>query len=323
MEIVQGVHKIPGSFWSALYLIESRDSLALVDSGSPGDGRRIEEYLRSIGRDVKDIEYILVTHSHPDHTGSAFALAEKSGARVAAHRLDSKVHPDGEVSLSYMGVFTSVRLPIPYLRFTEVTDLVSDGDVLPIGDGVRVIHTPGHTPGSLCFMDGGRKLLFSGDTLFSDGDRVSRSVPFPRLRWRGLPPLAQQAGQRGVRYVVRRPRKTACGGSNSRSEVVTQDQPRPAHVGHVLQKHAKATLEGMDSKRRVRVSSGRLYLHAHPHEPRQHSDGSVADGSARRRRQFERLQIPGAVEPALIGMFRRHSHDQLVQAPVRADHDAA
>ena len=179
MEIVQGVHKIPGSFWSALYLIESRDSLALVDSGSPGDGRRIEEYLRSIGRDVKDIEYILVTHSHPDHTGSAFALAEKSGARVAAHRLDSKVHPDGEVSLSYMGVFTSVRLPIPYLRFTEVTDLVSDGDVLPIGDGVRVIHTPGHTPGSLCFMDGGRKLLFSGDTLFSDGDRVSRSVPFP------------------------------------------------------------------------------------------------------------------------------------------------
>ncbi len=179
MEIVQGVHKIPGSFWSALYLIESRDSLALVDAGSPGDGRRIEEYLRSIGRDIKDIEYILVTHSHPDHTGSAFALAEKSGARVAAHRLDSKVHPDGEVSLSYMGVFTSVRLPIPYLRFTEVTDLVSDGDVLPIGDGVRVIHTPGHTPGSLCFMDGGRKLLFSGDTLFSDGDRVSRSVPFP------------------------------------------------------------------------------------------------------------------------------------------------
>ncbi len=85
MEIVQGVHKIPGSFWSALYLIESRDSLALIDSGSPGDGRRIEEYLRSIGRDVKDIEYILVTHSHPDHTGSAFALAEKTG--VSHNRL--------------------------------------------------------------------------------------------------------------------------------------------------------------------------------------------------------------------------------------------
>ena len=85
MEIVQGVHKIPGSFWSALYLIESRDSLALVDSGSTGDGRRIEEYLRSIGRDVKDIEYILVTHSHPDHTGSAFALAEKTG--VSHNRL--------------------------------------------------------------------------------------------------------------------------------------------------------------------------------------------------------------------------------------------
>ena len=46
MEIVQGVHKIPGTFWSALYLIEGKDSLALVDSGSPGDGRKVEEYLR-------------------------------------------------------------------------------------------------------------------------------------------------------------------------------------------------------------------------------------------------------------------------------------
>ena len=179
MEIVKGVHKVPGSFWSALYVIEGKDSLTLVDSGSPSDGKRVEGYVNSIGRRLDDIEYILVTHSHPDHTGSVFTLAEKSGARVAAHRLDSKVHPDGDVSLSYMGVFTSVRLPIPYLRFTEVTDLVGDGDVLPIGDGVRVIHTPGHTPGSLCFMDEGRRLLFSGDTLFSDGDGVSRSVPFP------------------------------------------------------------------------------------------------------------------------------------------------
>ena len=179
MEIVPGVHKIPGSFWSSLYLIENEDSLALVDSGSPGDGKRVQKYVRSIGRDIAEIEYILVTHSHPDHTGSAFSVARNAGARIAAHRLDSKVHRGGEVSLSYMGVFTSVRLPIPYLRFTEVTDLVGDGDVLPIGDGVRVIHTPGHTPGSLCFLDEGRRLLFSGDTLFSDGHFLSRSVPFP------------------------------------------------------------------------------------------------------------------------------------------------
>ena len=256
MEIVKGVHKIPGTFWSALYLIEGKDSLALVDSGSPGDARRVEKYVRSIGREITDIEYILVTHSHPDHTGSAFAIAEKSGARVAAHPLDSKVHSDGEVSLSYMGVFTSVRLPIPYLRFTPVTDLVSDGDVLPIGDGVRVIHTPGHTPGSLCFLDEGRRLLFSGDTLFSDGEGVSRSVPFPGLRRRGVPQLDQQAGQRELRHAVRGTRESPRGRGDLRSADAAEDEPGPADVGHVLQERAEAALEGLDAEGGVRVRRG-------------------------------------------------------------------
>ena len=207
MEFVPGVHKIPGVLWSCVYLIEGRDSLTLVDSGTPGSGRNVNRYLRSIGRDAADIEYILMTHSHPDHTAAAFGIAKRTGAKIVAHPLDSKVHSNGEVSLSYMGVFTSVRLPIPFLRFTAVAQLVDDGDVLPIGDGMRVLHTPGHTPGSLCYLDESRSLIFTGDTLFSDGNRISRSVPFPGSSF--------DRYRESVHRLADIPIETLCGGHGS------------------------------------------------------------------------------------------------------------
>ncbi len=179
MEFLPGVHKIPGTRWSRVYLIAGRDSLALVDSGLPGNGGRVDNYIRSIGRDPADIEYVLITHSHPDHTAAALGIARRTGAKIVAHPRDTRTHSKGDVSLSYMGVFTSVRLPIPFLRFTPVGQSVVDGDVLPIGNGIRVLHTPGHTRGSVCYFDESRSVIFTGDTLFSDGQRVSRSVPFP------------------------------------------------------------------------------------------------------------------------------------------------
>lgn len=177
MEILPGIHALPGVVWSKAYLIEG-ETLALVDSGLPWNGGHILKYIRKIGRKPEELSHLLVTHAHPDHTGSASRVARKTGAQVVAHGADTK-HRGNSASLSYLGVFGSLPLPVPFFERTPVATLVDEGDVLPIAGGVRVIHTPGHTSGSVCFLEEGTKTLFSGDTIFSDGQRISRSVPFP------------------------------------------------------------------------------------------------------------------------------------------------
>ena len=178
MEVVPGVHQIPDTRWSRVYLIED-ERLTLVDAGLPWGVKKIVDYIRSIGRHEEEVDTVLMTHSHPDHSGGAPPIRRLTGAGVLAHAQDTKSDDRKGDSLSYMGIFGSTGLPLPFLQRTPVEQIVEDGEILPIQGGVRVIHTPGHTPGSVCYFleDGG--VLFSGDTLFSNGNAVSRSIPFP------------------------------------------------------------------------------------------------------------------------------------------------
>ena len=177
LEIVDGVHAIPGISWSRAYLIED-ETLALVDAGLPWNVGAVLRYVESIGRKPEEVSSILITHSHPDHTSGVPGIVKRTHAGVLAHANDTKARRGAEVSFSYMGVFSGLRLPLPFLERIPTTAL-SDGDVLPLLGGIRVIHTPGHTPGSVCYLVESRGLLFSGDTVFSDGASVSRSIAFP------------------------------------------------------------------------------------------------------------------------------------------------
>lgn len=179
MEIVPGVHIVPGTRLSRIYLIEDKDALTLIDAGLPGSARRVFEYIERIGRRREELACILMTHNHPDHAGGAPKICDAGGAQISAHPHDAPARRDGERSLAYMGVFNALDLPLPFLRRAPVSRLIADDDVIPIAGGLRVVHTPGHTPGSVCFLLQEHSLLFSGDTIFSDGKVVSRSVPFP------------------------------------------------------------------------------------------------------------------------------------------------
>jgi len=104
------------------------------------------------------IEKILLTHSHWDHIADVHALKEKTGAFLCVHPLDAKnVEAPGSDGLP-------LYFPIAPARPDH---LLRDGEIVTVGSlHLEVIHTPGHTPGGVCFYLAGQSILFAGDTLF-------------------------------------------------------------------------------------------------------------------------------------------------------------
>ncbi|MBQ8028873.1 MAG: MBL fold metallo-hydrolase [Clostridia bacterium] len=107
---------------------------------------------------VSKLDYILLTHGHFDHISGIMPLKKRYGGKIVIHEKDERCFQNSEYSLlSQFGV--SVELP-------EKADIVvTDGSVLPFGeDEIKVIHTPGHTAGSVCYLL--NRFLIAGDTLF-------------------------------------------------------------------------------------------------------------------------------------------------------------
>ncbi len=145
----------------------------------PWSAARVFKYIQSIGRHPRELRRILMTHNHPDHTGGAPAIISRSNADVTAHYEDTHPLRGDAHTLGYMGVFISLEVPLPFLKRVSVNHIVYEDAVIPAAGGIRVLHTPGHTPGSVCYLLEREGLLFSGDTIFSGHGRVSRSMPFP------------------------------------------------------------------------------------------------------------------------------------------------
>jgi len=138
------------------------DGLTLLDTGLPGSRQTIARGLAAIGRSIDEIGRIVCTHAHPDHAGGARELA--------GDRLEVFMHPADIAAIS-AGAVQSLSRPsraglLAYATPTP-TRLVplEDGVVLPILGGLRVIHTPGHTPGSICLYAERDRILFVGDAL--------------------------------------------------------------------------------------------------------------------------------------------------------------
>jgi glyoxylase-like metal-dependent hydrolase (beta-lactamase superfamily II) len=135
---------------------ETRKAL-VVDPG--GDAERIAEVLDRHGLTPVAL---LHTHAHFDHVLGAPELKARYGADILLHAGDLSLYENVPMQGSFFGF--SLSAPPPVDR------AVADGERLAVGEqSGEVIHTPGHTPGSLCFHLGGQKLLLTGDTLFAGG----------------------------------------------------------------------------------------------------------------------------------------------------------
>lgn len=143
-----------GSMGANCYFIydENSQKAAIVDPG--GNASWIYRWVKEKGLKV---EYILLTHGHGDHIGAVEELKELLEAKVGIHQGDADMllSPDKNLS-KFMGKSVSVEADL----------MLEDGQILKIGDKkIQVLATPGHSPGSVCFViDEG---ILSGDTLFA------------------------------------------------------------------------------------------------------------------------------------------------------------
>lgn len=138
------------------YLLVDREAgeAIVVDPGTSSEGE-LEPLLREAERLGAEVKLIINTHGHPDHVAGNSRLKELTGARVLIHEADASM-------------LLRPPWPWPGLRPMRPDGLLADGDEVRVGEvRFRVLHTPGHTRGSICLYCPGERLLLSGDTLFA------------------------------------------------------------------------------------------------------------------------------------------------------------
>ncbi len=140
---------------SYIILDEETSAAALIDPGDEAD-----KLLCALESKGAKLEYIILTHSHFDHILALSEVKEKTGVPILVHKDDAPMLIDG--SLNLVSRFSSGTISFP-----PADRLLNDGDVITLGKGeLKVIHTPGHTLGSICLTVGDD--LISGDTLFRE-----------------------------------------------------------------------------------------------------------------------------------------------------------
>jgi glyoxylase-like metal-dependent hydrolase (beta-lactamase superfamily II) len=172
------------------YLIEDGQKLLLIDAGTPGDWSLLLRTIEQLGRRLSDVDAVLITHAHSDHTGFAERARTSAGARILIHQADLALargakpgKNDGRIlpylrrAELYRTVFSLLRRG--GVRIVPIRELSSfaDGELLDVPGRPRVLHAPGHTPGSAALQLESRGVLFTGDALVTRNPLTGRVGP--------------------------------------------------------------------------------------------------------------------------------------------------
>ena len=217
IQIAPDLYQLPLTGTGVFLAME--DQITVIDAGFKGSGRRIIKYLDQQGRCPSEVTRIIATHYHTDHIGGMGELKAATGAAVAAHASEIPFLQTGDPLPSPFHDPRLAKLTAPLVHLSEppafvVDAALTDGDQLGDFGNIEVVHTPGHTPGSISLYFRQQGALIVGDALEFRGGKLGlpsrlftndmeqakqsirrlASLDFEVLCFSHFPPLTKDAG---------------------------------------------------------------------------------------------------------------------------------
>jgi hydroxyacylglutathione hydrolase len=156
-------------FGQTLHQSGTGQNIYLIDSGVAGSQKIIYEYIKSQGRKPEEIAALILTHSHPDHIGSAKSIKQAAHCKLYVHEAEAAWIEDTQKQ--------SKDRPVPGFSSlvegsVQVDEFLPDGSLLELEQSIslKIIHTPGHSKGSVSIFYENESALFTGDSLIVPGD---------------------------------------------------------------------------------------------------------------------------------------------------------
>src|SRR5215469_242492 len=189
MQISKGLYRV-GSPIVNSYLIVGQDGVTVIDAGLPGYWTLLLAELAAIGKSLGDVRALILTHGDTDHIGFAARLHRQAGVAAFIHGADvgraqlTVRKPNsgwGPVKIGPLAGFLWYSARRGGLRPRPATGLqaIADGEVLDVPGSPRIIHTPGHTPGSVSVHVAAVDALFAGDEMTTRNVLTGATGPKP------------------------------------------------------------------------------------------------------------------------------------------------
>lgn len=150
MQVMDGVIFVPGVGFNSNVYIVGKEEIGIIDSGASANYvSHVLDKMKEFKLQPENVKKLILTHIHPDHTGGVRGMVEAFNPTIYMHTDDAVVYVQ---------------------KFADRMQLFTGGETLKIDTFTfQIIHTPGHSPGGICLYEAKKKLLFSGDTIFSYG----------------------------------------------------------------------------------------------------------------------------------------------------------
>jgi glyoxylase-like metal-dependent hydrolase (beta-lactamase superfamily II) len=189
MHIADGIERLTQGV-SNFYVVEEGGRVVIVDAGTPSDWPRLGEALEALGRSLSDVEAVLLTHAHADHTGFAEQARTEAGAEIWVHDEDAEAARTGRLEKNegkmrsylfrselYRTFWTLGRAGASKVVPVAEVSTFADGELVDVPGKPRVLHAPGHTRGCAALFFEERGTLFSGDTIVTRNPMTGRIGP--------------------------------------------------------------------------------------------------------------------------------------------------